>query len=54
MDKAVILEFVKGYLEGALKVKMDSEFGRGYIQGLQSLQEYIDQLEEQPKRKKAA
>jgi hypothetical protein len=54
MEKADILEFVKAYIQGALKVKMESEFGRGYIQGLQSLQEYIDQLEEQPKRKKIA
>lgn len=54
MTKGDILEFVKGYIQGALKVKMDSEFGRGYIQGLESLQEYIDQLEEKPKRKKIA
>lgn len=48
MDKAVLFDAVKGYLEGALKNEMDSDFGRGYVQGLRSLQSYIKLLEGSP------
>ena len=48
MDKAVLFDAVKGYLEGALQMKFESDFGRGYSQGLQSLQDYIKTLENSP------
>ena len=54
MDKAEILECVKNYLEGALSIELETEFGRAYLKGLRSLQSYITQLEELPKRKKIA
>jgi hypothetical protein len=54
MDKAEILECVKNYLEGALSVELESDFGRAYLQGLRSLQAYIRQLEELDKPKKIA
>lgn len=54
MDKAGILECVKNYLEGALTVELESDFGRGYLQGLRSLQNYLNQLEELPKPEKTA
>jgi hypothetical protein len=54
MDKAEILECVKNYLEGALSVELESDFGRGYRKSLQSLQDYLKQLEALPKPKKIA
>lgn len=48
MDKAALYDLVKGYLEGALKVEMKSEFGRGYVQGLRTLQGYLETLEGSP------
>jgi hypothetical protein len=54
MDKAEILECVKNYLEGALTVELDSDYGRAYLQGLRSLQGYIRQLEGLPEKPKKA
>lgn len=54
MEDAMKYEMVKQYLEGALSVKLESDFGRAYLQALRSLQEYVDQLDEKPKRKKIA
>lgn len=48
MDKAALYDLVKGYLEGALRVEMESEFGRGYAQGLRTLQRYLATLEGSP------
>ena len=48
MDKAALYDVVKGYLEGALKVEMESDFGRGYVQGLRTLQGYLSALEGSP------
>lgn len=45
MDKAVLYNFVKAYLSGALKVKGDTDFARGYEKGLASLQEILEKLE---------
>lgn len=51
MDKADMFECVKSYLEGALSVDLQSDFGRGYLKSLRSLQEYIAQLEKFAERK---
>lgn len=48
MDKAALYDLVKGYLEGALKVEMESDYGRGYVQGLRSLRNYLETLEDSP------
>lgn len=48
MDKAALYDVVKGYLEGALKVEMESDYGRGYVQGLRTLQGYLSALEGSP------
>lgn len=48
MDKAVMLNAVKAYIEGALRTEMESDFGRGYNQGLRSLQGFIESLEASP------
>ena len=48
MDKAALYDVVKGYLEGALKVEMESDYGRGYVQGLRTLQGYLETLEGSP------
>ena len=48
MDKAALYDVVKGYLEGALKVEMESDYGRGYVQGLRTLQGYLATLEGSP------
>ena len=48
MDKSVMLNAVKSYIEGALRTEMESDFGRGYNQGLRSLQGFIELLEDRP------
>lgn len=45
MDKAALYDFVKAYLSGALKVKGESDYARGYEKGLASLQEILERLE---------
>lgn len=48
MDKTVTLNAVKAYIEGALRTEMESDYGRGYNQGLRSLQGFIELLESSP------
>lgn len=48
MDKAMLYDLIESYLEGALKVELESEFGRGYMQGLRSLHGYIEALKVSP------
>ena len=48
MDKTVTLNAVKSYIEGALRTEMESDYGRGYTQGLRSLQGFIELLEASP------
>lgn len=54
MEKAEMFECVKSYIEGALLVDLQSDYGRGYLKSLRSLQEYIAQLEKFAERKKIA
>lgn len=46
MDKEHLYDFVKSYLEGAMLPKVDSEFSKGYQQGLRSLKQVLEKLEE--------
>lgn len=48
MDKTVTLNAVKAYIEGALRTEMESDYGRGYTQGLRSLRDFIELLEDCP------
>lgn len=48
MEKAVMLNAVKSYIEGALRTEMESDYGRGYNQGLRSLRDFIELLEDCP------
>ena len=48
MDKTVMLNAVKAYIEGALRTEMESDYGRGYNQGLRSLRDFIELLEDCP------
>jgi hypothetical protein len=51
-DKASLYQFVKDYLEGSQRPDLsDSDFGRGYKQGLASLQKLLGTLEESYQRK---
>lgn len=43
-----MLNAVKAYIEGALRTEMESDYGRGYNQGLRSLQGFIELLEASP------
>jgi len=52
MDDAMKYEMVKQYLEGALSIELESDFGRAYLQGLRSLQGYIRQLDNHPQAQK--
>lgn len=45
MEKAALYDFVKAYLSGALKVKGETDFSRGYEKGLATLQEILEKLE---------
>jgi|LakMenEpi03Aug12_release.lakeMendotaPanAssembly.Ray.scaffolds.fasta_scaffold957680_2 hypothetical protein len=45
MTKEQLYDYVKNYLEGAMKPKVDSDFGRGYQQGLRSLKQLLEKLE---------
>ncbi len=45
MTKEMLYEFVKNYLEGAMKPKVDSDFARGYQQGLRSLKQILERME---------
>lgn len=45
MNKEHLYDFVKGYLEGAMKPKVDSDFARGMQQGLRSLKQILERLE---------
>lgn len=45
MDKEHLYDYVKAYLEGAMLPKVDSDFARGYQQGLRSLKEILERLE---------
>lgn len=47
MDK---YEMVRRYVEGALQVELDSDFGRAYQKSLRSLKEYMIQLDERESR----
>lgn len=48
MDKTVTLNAVKAYIKGALRTEMESDYGRGYNQGLRSLRDFIELLESSP------
>lgn len=42
----IILEILKSYLRGGTSVKLESEFGRGYIRANQVILEEVLRLEE--------
>ena len=46
MNKEQLYDFVKSYLEGAALPRVESDFARGYQQGLQSLKQILEKLEE--------
>ena len=46
MTKEQLYDFVKSYLEGAALPRVESDFARGYQQGLQSLKQILEKLEE--------
>lgn len=45
MNKEHLYDFVKSYLEGAMKPQVHSEFARGYQQSLRSLKSVLEALE---------
>lgn len=45
MNKEQLYDFVKSYLEGAMLPKVESDFSKGYQQGLRSLKEILEKLE---------
>lgn len=47
MDK---YELVRMYIEGALSIELDSDFGRAYQKSLRSLKDYMTQLDEREER----
>jgi len=53
-DKARLYQFVKDYLEGSQRPDLsDSDFDRGYKQGLASLQSILANIEEATQKLKA-